>query len=125
MNFIIVCGSPTGVELAGALAELAYVTLRDDFRNIDTSHATVTLLELGYRVLPPYPRTLSEKGQRALDKLCATILTGAGVTHVGANSVSYRINDKDHLIPTHTVLWAAECRPLPWVTCLPEKLEWN
>src|SRR5687767_2647081 len=69
LSFAVVGGGPTGVELAGTLAEIARHTLRREFRNIDPSHARVRLIEAGPRVLASFPESLSAKAQRQLEKL--------------------------------------------------------
>ena len=77
LTFIIVGAGPTGVELAGALCEIAKHTLRNEFRKIDPSQARVILLELGPRVLPSFPEKLSEKAAAILDALGVSVRTGA------------------------------------------------
>ena len=82
MRFVIVGGGPTGVELAGAVAELCHTTLKGDFRAIDTRDAEVVLLEGTDRVLPPYPERLSAKAKIALERLGVSVLTNAMVTAI-------------------------------------------
>lgn len=103
LNFVIVGAGPTGVELAGTLAEIARHTLKGEFRRIDPGQARVVLVEAGPRVLPAFPPGLSASAQRQLEKLGVTVLTGRPITHVDASSV--RIGE-EHLA-TRTVLWAA------------------
>jgi len=103
LNFIIVGAGPTGVELAGALAEISRQTLERDFRRIDPTRARIILLEGAPRVLPPYPEDLSEAAKRQLIKLGVEVHTGAQVTAIdgeGAVVGSQRI-------PARTVIWAA------------------
>jgi len=103
LNFIIVGAGPTGVELAGALAEISRQTLERDFRRIDPTRARIILLEGAPRVLPPYPEDLSEAAKRQLIKLGVEVHTGAQVTSIdgeGAVIGSQRI-------PARTVIWAA------------------
>lgn len=107
MRFVIVGAGPTGVELAGAVAELTRATLIHDFQKIDTRKAEILLLEGAGRVLPPYPERLSEKAKKALERLGVTVLTNAMVTDIQADQVRYKQNDKEHILDTHTVLWAA------------------
>ncbi len=107
LTFVIVGGGPTGVELAGALAELAYSTLKDDFRNIDTSETRILLLEGMDRVLPPYPPELSEKAQKSLERLGVTVQTKTLVTNIEDNIVTIRQGDQTEEIPAQTILWAA------------------
>jgi NADH dehydrogenase len=103
LTFVIVGGGPTGVELAGAIAEIARHTVSQDFRNFDPRQTKVVLLEGGQRVLAQYPADLSAKAQRALEKLGVEVRTGAVATEVAVDHV----NVGDDCIPTHTTLWAA------------------
>lgn len=107
LTFVIVGGGPTGVELAGAMAELAHNTLKHDFRNIDTSEARILLLEGMDRVLPPYPPELSVKAQASLEELGVTVQTKALVTNIDNNLVTMRRGDQIEQIPAQTILWAA------------------
>jgi len=103
LNFVIVGAGPTGVELAGTLAEIARHTLKGEFRRIDPASARVVLVEAGPRVLPTFPPTLSASAQRQLEKLGVTVLTGRPITHVDAAGV--RIGED--ALAARTVLWAA------------------
>jgi NADH dehydrogenase len=103
LTFVIVGAGPTGVELAGALCEIARHALAKDFRRIDPTQARVILLEGSDRVLPPYPSDLSEKARRQLIGLGVDVRTGQMVTAIDADGV----NIGDERIATHTVLWAA------------------
>jgi NADH:ubiquinone reductase (H+-translocating) len=107
MTFVIVGGGPTGVELAGALGEIANDTLRRDFREIDPSKARILLVEGADRVLPTYPPQLSAAAQRMLERLGVTVRTGAFVTDIGKESVTIRKGDQSETHPTRTILWAA------------------
>jgi len=107
MTFVIVGGGPTGVELAGALGEIAHDTLRQDFRNIDPSKARIILIEGTDRVLPAYPSGLSAAARKMLERLSVTVRTGAMVTDVQNASVTVREGDRSETIPTRTILWAA------------------
>lgn len=107
LTFVLVGGGPTGVELAGALAELAYSTLKDDFRNIDTSETRILLLEGMDRILPPYPPELSAKAQASLEHLGVTVQTKTLVTNIEDNIVTIRRGEQVEQIPAQTVLWAA------------------
>src|SRR5438477_539812 len=91
LTFVIVGGGPTGVELAGALSEIARHTMLQDFRTINPSSARVVLLEGKDRVLPTYPPDLSEKAAAQLSGLGVEVMTGAMVTNVDENSV--RVGD--------------------------------
>jgi NADH:ubiquinone reductase (H+-translocating) len=107
LTFVIVGGGPTGVELAGAIAELAYSTLKKDFRNIDTTEAKVLLVEGTDRVLPPYPPELSAKAAISLAELGVEVQTKALVTNIADNVVTIRQGDNTETVTSRTVLWAA------------------
>jgi len=103
LTFVIVGGGPTGVELAGALAEIARQTLRDDFRHINPVSAQILLLEGGPYVLPTFPESLRQAARRSLEKLGVEVRTGAVVTDV--DDVGVKVG-AEH-IAAETVLWAA------------------
>lgn len=103
LTFVIVGGGPTGVELAGTLAEISRHTLKGEFRRIDPATAKVVLVEAGPRVLPAFPAELSASAQRQLERLGVTVLTGRAITHVDVAGV--RIGDEP--LAARTVLWAA------------------
>ncbi len=108
LTFVIVGGGPTGVELAGALAELAHKTLKHDFRNIDPSEARILLLEGVERVLPPYPAELSAKAERSLERLGVVVQTQTIVTDIQEGVITLRRGEgQAEQLQTHTVLWAA------------------
>jgi NADH:ubiquinone reductase (H+-translocating) len=113
LTFVVVGGGPTGVELAGTLAELARHTLRQDFRDIDPATARIILLEAADRVLPPYPPKLSAKASQALVRLGVTVRTHAVVTDVHAEAVTVRTGDATEIVPCRTVLWAAGVQASP------------
>jgi NADH dehydrogenase len=104
MTFVVVGAGPTGVEMAGAIAELAHNTLKADFRNIDPLLTRVLLVEAGPRVLPSYVETLSESARSQLEKkmhievLLNTRVTGIGDRYVELNG---------ERLAAHTVIWAA------------------
>jgi NADH dehydrogenase len=103
LNFVIVGGGPTGVELAGAIAELRRFTLRKDFRNVNPREARVLLLEGGSRILSTYPEELSGKATEHLQRLGVEVRTGAIVTDIGPDCVVAG----GTRISTETVIWAA------------------
>jgi NADH dehydrogenase len=113
LNFVVVGGGPTGVELAGTLGEIANRTLKGDFHHIDPADARIFLLEGADRVLPPYPPDLSRKARRSLEKLGVTVRTGTLVTNITAGDVTVRAGALVEHIATHTVLWAAGVRASP------------
>jgi NADH dehydrogenase len=103
LTFVIVGAGPTGVEMAGAVAEIRSFALRRDFRHIDPREATVMLLEGTPRVLPSYPPSLSEEAKRELRALGVVVRTETFVTNVRPDAVEAA----GWTIPTHTVIWAA------------------
>jgi NADH:ubiquinone reductase (H+-translocating) len=107
MTFVIVGGGPTGVELAGALAEIATDTLKGDFRHIDPLSARIFLVEGGERLLPSYPPQLSEAAKKMIERLGVTVQLNAMVTNVEKDLVTIRQGDSTEIIPTRTILWAA------------------
>ncbi len=114
MTFVVVGAGPTGVELAGAVAELSHHTLKHDFRRIDPAAARVILLDAADRVLPPYPENLSARTAASLAALDVEVRTGARVTSVTADEVEIEIDGQREVIRTRTILWAAgvEASPL-------------
>ena len=103
LNFAVVGGGPTGVELAGTLAEIARHTLRNEFRNIDPADAKVRLLEAGPRVLSTFPEELSAKARAQLEALGVEVVTGTPVNAIDANG--YVLGET--FVPARTVVWAA------------------
>jgi NADH dehydrogenase len=110
LNFVIVGGGPTGVELAGALGEIANDTLRHDFRHINPREAAIMLVEGEPRVLPGFPEDLSAKAERQLISLGVRTRTSARVTQIDASGVTVTMNGREEHIAAHTVLWAAGVR---------------
>jgi NADH dehydrogenase len=103
LTFVIIGGGPTGVELAGALAEISRQALSREFQHIDPSHARIILIEGMPRVLPPYPEDLSAKARTQLERLGVDVWTGARVTGIDAAGVTLG----HERILARTVLWAA------------------
>lgn len=103
LTFVVVGGGPTGVEMAGAVAELRRYALRRDFRRIDPTEATVLLLEGGLRLLPSYPPSLGDKAKQELRRLGVEVRTETMVTDIRPGSVAAA----GWIIPTQTVIWAA------------------
>lgn len=103
LSFVIVGGGPTGVELAGTLAEIARHTLRREFRNIDPRQTRVLLVEAGPRILSTFPESLSAKAQAQLERLGVEVLTGQPVTRIDDAGVEL----DGQRIAARTVLWAA------------------
>ncbi len=107
MTFVVVGGGPTGVELAGALSEIARHTLRHDFRHIDPSESRIILLESSDHVLSQYPSDLCERAKHDLAKLGVDVRTSTRVTDISADSVTIESASSSESIPTRNVLWAA------------------
>ncbi len=110
LTFVIVGAGATGLELAGALAEIARETLRHDFRSIRPQEARIVLMDAASRVLPGYPEDLSAHAAQLIRRLGVEILTGAAVRDIDADSVTYEINGPQgpslQKIAAKTVLWA-------------------
>jgi NADH:ubiquinone reductase (H+-translocating) len=113
-TFVVIGGGPTGVELAGALAEIAGRTLARDFRRFDPRTTRVILIEAGPRVLSTFPEALSQKARAQLEGLGVEVRTNTPVTDVGEDFVELGAD----AIATRTVLWAAGVRANPLATHL-------
>jgi NADH:ubiquinone reductase (H+-translocating) len=109
LTFVIIGGGPTGVELAGAIAELAHVTLKDEFRNIDPHMTKVILIEAGPRILAAFSEDLSDYARKALERLGAEVRTGAPVTECADGYVVFG----NESVATATILWAAGVQASP------------
>ena len=109
LNFVVVGGGPTGVEMAGAIAELAKRALAADFRSIDPRCARIILIEAGPRLLAPFDPALSEAARRSLEKLGVEVRLGAGVTDCDCSGVSL---GRERL-QTRTIVWAAGVKASP------------
>ena len=107
LTFVVVGAGPTGVELAGALAEIARHTLRDEFRRIDPADARIVLVEGAERVLGSFSPELSARAARDLARLGIELRTGTLVTDVGPRGVRLRRGDAPEEIAARTILWAA------------------
>jgi NADH dehydrogenase len=108
LTFVVVGGGPTGVEMAGQIGELARDTLRHDFRTIDPRTARILLVEALDRVLTTFPRSLSAKAARSLERLGVTVLTGRTVVGIDRESVTIDSGSGEaDRIPSRTVVWAA------------------
>ncbi len=113
LTFVVVGGGPTGVELAGALAELAYSTLKSDFSSIDTTETEIVLVEGTDRLLPTYPTDLSAAAQQALQNLGVKVRTQALVTDISNKVVAVKSGDRTEYIAAETILWAAGVQASP------------
>jgi len=103
LTFVIVGGGPTGVEMAGAIAEIAKQTLRRDFRNIDPASSRILLIEAGPRLLPSFPEDLAAYAEKALCRMGVEVRTSEPVTAIDAEGLTA---GKEH-IETETAIWAA------------------
>lgn len=103
LTFALVGAGPTGVELAGAIAELAHKALVSDFRHIDTRQSRIVLVEAAPRILAAFPESLARKTERKLKRIGVEVSTGKAVTQVDESGVTL---DGEH-IPAHTVIWSA------------------
>jgi len=109
LTFVIVGGGATGVELAGAIADLAHVTLPDEFRHIDTRKTRVLLIEAGARILPTFTPDLSAYAHAALERLGVEIQLGVPVSECSAQGVVFG----EERLPAKVILWAAGVRASP------------
>jgi NADH dehydrogenase len=109
--------------MAGALAELSRNTLRRDFRSFDTAEARVILVEALETILPAYPPDLSEKARVALERLGVEVWTGARVTDISSEAVTVLTPDREQVIPTRTVIWAAGVQASPLGRVLAERTD--
>ncbi|AWH38679.1 NAD(P)/FAD-dependent oxidoreductase [Stenotrophomonas sp. ZAC14D1_NAIMI4_6] len=119
LSFAVVGGGPTGVELAGTLAEIARHTLRNEFRHIDPASAKVRLVEAGPRVLSSFPEVLSLKARRQLEKLGVEVLTGTPVSDI--DSQGFTLGEQ--FVPARTVVWAAGVAASPLARTLDVPLD--
>ena len=103
LNFVIVGGGPTGVELAGTLAEIAHQVLKNEFHSIDPKHTQIQLLEGGPRILPTYTPDLSKSAVRQLEKLTVKVRESAMVTKITPGAVWIG----EERLPATVILWAA------------------
>ncbi|MCC7208379.1 MAG: NAD(P)/FAD-dependent oxidoreductase [Anaerolineae bacterium] len=113
LTFVVIGGGPTGVEMAGSLAEIARETLRDGFHSINPSDARIVLVQSGDRILPTYPPELSAKATEALERLGVEVRTGVKVTDVQERRVTVSNADGAQDIPARTILWTAGVQASP------------
>ncbi len=107
LTFAVIGAGATGVELAGAMAEIARHTLADEFRRIDSSRARIVLIEGADRVLPNYPPDLSEKARRQLERLGVVVYTGYRVTDIDDKGVWLDEEGEQQRLDARTIIWAA------------------
>ncbi len=114
LTFVLVGAGPTGVELAGAIAEIARHVMAEDFRSIDPSDSRIILLEGGPRVLPAFPPELSAKAEAALTKMGVEVRTNSRVTAISRDAVMVG----EHAVPAATTIWSAGVKASPLVKML-------
>lgn len=103
LNFVLIGGGPTGVEMAGAIAEIAHKTMFKNFRNIKPEKSSIYLVEAFPNILPSYPERLSKRARKDLEKLGVTVITGKKVVNITENGVQV----EDLFIESRNIIWAA------------------
>jgi len=121
LTFVIVGAGATGLELAGALAEIANETLRHDFRKINPQDARIILMEGGPRVLSAFPEDLSAKAEKLVTRLGVEVAKGVMVTNIDGGGVTYKRGDSIETLAAKTVLWAGGVASTPFGTKLAER----
>jgi len=121
LTFTIVGAGPTGVELGGAIAEIARQTLKHDFRSINPEDAQIILLDASPRVLMPFPEDLAQKAVLALAKLGVQTRMGAMVHEVTRDGISYQANGSTQTLSTKTVIWAGGVTVSPLAKTLAQR----
>ncbi len=121
LTFVLVGGGPTGVELAGALGEIAHDTLRRDFRSIRPEEAVILLVEGSPRVLPSYPADLSAKAEASLTRLGVTVKTNAFVTGIDPTGVTVKLSGSEERVAARTVIWSAGVQASPFGRVLQQR----
>ncbi len=119
LNFVIIGGGPTGVEMAGAIAEVAHKTLFKNFRRIKPEESRVYLVEATNFILPSYPEKLSLKARKDLEEIGVTVLTGKKVTNINREGVQI----EDQFIESSNVIWAAGNQAAPVLKTLDVPLD--
>ncbi len=122
LTFVVVGGGPTGVELAGTLADLAHLTLKREFRHIETDRARIILVESSSRILRQFTEDLSNKASRALERLGVEVWTNSRVKEIGIDEVVIERETSTERIEARTVIWAAGVKANPLAKMLAESL---
>ncbi len=120
LTFVVVGGGPTGVEMAGTMAEIARHTLKREFRHINPADSQILLVEAGERVLAAYPPDLSAKAQQSLERLGVIVRTRTMVTGVAADHLMLKFAGVEERLATSTVIWAAGVEASPLAKALAE-----
>ena len=121
LTFVIVGAGATGLELSGALAEIARETLRHDFRRIDPQKARIILMEGAPRVLGPFPEDLSAKAEKLVTRLGVEVIKGVMVTNIDGAGVTFKRGDSTEKLRANTVLWAGGVTATPFGRKLAER----
>jgi NADH dehydrogenase len=121
LTFVIVGAGATGLELSGALAEIATETLRHDFRKINPQEARIILMEGAARVLGGFPEDLSEKAEKLVTRLGVEVIKGVMVTNINAEGVTFKRGDAVEQLAARTVLWAGGVTATPFGRKLAER----
>ncbi len=114
MSFVVIGGGPTGVEMAGAIAEIAHQSLKKNFKHIDPSHTKIYLIEGGKQLLAPYPEYLAKKAQLRLEKMGVTVLLNTRVMDIQEEQVFL----EEGSIRAHNIVWAAGNQAAPLLQSL-------
>ena len=123
LTFVIVGAGPTGVEMAGAIAEIAHHTLKHDFRSIDPAEAQIILMDGAPRVLPPFPERLSRKASQALARLGVQVRTGVMVKQIDKEGVTYQRPDGLVRLDARTVIWGGGVKVGPFGQTLAKRTQ--
>jgi NADH dehydrogenase len=118
LTFVVIGGGPTGVEMAGAISELARHTLRKDFRRIDPAKSRIVLIEGAERILPPFRPQLSVRAKQSLERLGVEVWTESRVIDIRAESVTVERPAGVETLTARTVIWAAGVQASPLGTKL-------
>src|ERR1700730_13264376 len=121
LTFVIVGAGATGVEISGALAEIATETLRHDFRKINSREARIILMEGASRVLGAFPEDLSAKAEKLVTRLGVEVLKGVMVTNINAQGVTFKRGESVETLAARTVLWAGGVMATPFGVKLAER----
>lgn len=113
LTFVVIGGGPTGVELAGAIAELSRTVLAREFRRIDPRRTKVILIEAGPRILPSFDEHLSSRAVDQLSELGVDVRVGAKVTSIDGDGVVVQVEGQEERIASRTVVWGAGVAPTP------------
>lgn len=119
LTFVVIGGGPTGVEMAGAIAEIAYKTMFKNFRKINPEKAQIFLIEACPNILPSYPERLSKRAKKDLEKLGVQVLTDTKVTHIDDTGVQIA----DMFILSKNIIWAAGNQASELLKCLHVSLD--